>query len=169
MGWQLRWSTPSRGYTVLRRAPTPARDLKYPRLCAQNGDHWGRRPDLGHSSPLIGKGSTRCEPSDRRHVKVRQQQMQLSDFPRFCQRGLQATYFHMARLGLLPGDCFFGGHHWLSRAAARDCSSYKRLRRSTSSKPPTTVLHLYVPLGKWRAKLLLLFINYAPASRRRRL
>ena len=62
--------------------------------------------------------------------------MQLSDFPRFFQRGLQATYFTWpARVTLR--QLLLPQHNWLSGAGAQDCSSYKRLRRPTvSSRQP---------------------------------
>lgn len=92
--------------------------------------------------------------------------MQLSDFPRFCQRGLQATYFTWpARVTfrhlLLPQ------HHWLSGAGAQDYSSYKRLRRPTvSSRQPPFYASVSQP-GNRKHECCCYFFYCVPASRRR--
>lgn len=62
---------PKAGYTVPRRAYSLTGFSSIVDFAHKKRPAARRCPDLCPSSPLIGKGSTRCEPSDRRHLNVR--------------------------------------------------------------------------------------------------
>lgn len=71
MGWQLRWSTQASGYMVPRRAPMPAHKSQVPSTLRTKVRPLGRCSRTRPFIALDWEGSTRCEPSDRRHLKVR--------------------------------------------------------------------------------------------------
>lgn len=166
MGWQLRWSTEMWGIRYLRLGPRST-ELPSNLYFAHKSLAACHCPDLGH---FHGPRALDWEVVNEMRTlliddtsTLEEQQMQLSDFPRIYQRGLQATYFTWPA-GVPFRHLLLPQHNWLSGAGAQECSSYKKALEAHSFQPPTTGLRLRVPTWKWQARLLLFLLRACTLS-----